>query len=371
MLKPKTFTQKTVDESKQEMTEMHRNIAEMDQKYEQVMQKLTASKRENDMLKEKILKLESYGRRENLIFSGIQEEQNESGIILYKKITDVFVNKLGIAHGATIEYQRCHRLGWKARNEQNKPRDVIVRFVKFQDRQLVWENRKLLKNTTIYVKEDFPDEIVQRRSQLYQILQAARSQNKKATLVSDRLIIESKSYTIDTLHTLPAELHPETLAVRELDNTILFYGKYAFLSNFHDAEFITDGNKFGCTEQYYQYNKAKMLGEDEIAQKILETSDPLVQHRLGKHTKRNETKWNNDVAKLVMEEGIKAKFEQNKHLKNALIATGNKMLIQCNQYDRLWSNGLKLNHKDAPDRTKWVGENVLGEILVAIRESVK
>ena len=71
----------------------------------------------NEMLKERLLQLEAYGRRQNLRFIGVNEDKAESAAYLYKKMQAIFVNNLGISHGADIDYQRCHRIGPMGQNK--------------------------------------------------------------------------------------------------------------------------------------------------------------------------------------------------------------------------------------------------------------
>ena len=54
-------------------------------------------------------------------------------------------------------------------------------------------------------------------------------------------------------------------------------------------------------------------------------------------------------AKEVMEIANRAKFYQNQQLKNGLLDTGNKIITECNPYDKFWSNGLRITLKEADD----------------------
>ena len=64
--------------------------------------------------------------------------------------------------------------------------------------------------------------------------------------------------------------------------------------------------------------------------------------------------------------GIEAKFVQNPSLLRLLVCTGDKTLVECS-YDRLWANGLPLHNSESLDESEWVGENLLGNILMRIR----
>ena len=52
-----------------------------------------------------------------------------------------------------IEIDRCHRLSKKG--NQNRPCTIICRITKFKEKQKILKNAKLLKNTGIFIYEDF------------------------------------------------------------------------------------------------------------------------------------------------------------------------------------------------------------------------
>ena len=334
-----------------------------------IEQKLENSYKESKLYKEKQLRQDIYSRRENLKFTGIPEEKDESNEQLITKVRNIFSNDLGITDSKKILFQRCHRLGKKL-DGQSTPRDIIARFVYFPDGEKVWEQRSKLKGTNIVMNEDFPDEILQRRSQLYKVFKLAREKHFKVKMVADFLIINGTRYTVDSMDKLPPEIHPKAEAERYTDNSVLFYGGYSVLSNFYSCCFVVNGQRFTSVEQYFQYEKAKINDNTKLATDILTENDPKKQFQLGKKIKTGE-KWNEITSKNLVEVAVKAKFEQNDNLLTKLLNTGNKTLIQCNPHDKLWANGLRLTDKDAEDKAKWKGQNVLGEILCAVRESLK
>jgi ribA/ribD-fused uncharacterized protein len=361
-------TQASLENTKEEVKDLSSKMNQYNTALGKVSSQLAESRRENRILNEKLLQMDICLRRENLIFSGIAKERNESAAATITKLQNLFVNQLQIGNGNVLDYQRCHRLGPK---DANKTREIIIRFTRFQDRELVWRKRKLLKGTNVYVKEDFPPEVNRKRSQLYPILLAARNSNKKATLVADRLFIENRKYTVDTVDTLPPELHPNMLSQRSTDDCIVFYGRNSVFSNFYSTNFTIEGITYNSCEQYHQYKKALRAGENDLAVRILETDDPTVQYKIGKRLLINDDHWKNVVSKQVLQAAVKAKFEQNQDLKNLLLSTQNKMLAECNQFDKVWGTGLKLNSAEALDRTKWQGENALGNILITVRDDLK
>ena len=96
------------------------------------------------------------------------------------------------------------------------------------------------------------------------VIKAARAENKKVSLVADKLFIKGSKYTVDSLHTLPQAFPPCNYAIWNLDNAVLFHGKDAVFSNYHDSKF-TLGDKERNVEQYYQFHKAQYCGDESSA----------------------------------------------------------------------------------------------------------
>ena len=362
------FTQSKLADTQHEMKIMKATMDVQADCFDEINKKMQATKTENTILKEKLLYLDTYIRRENLKFSGIPEDKKESNKDCKRKLLDVIKDKLGIESNQ-IQFQRCHRLGPKTQ-KSGKSREIIARFLRFGDRQEVWFNRNKLKNTNIVIHEDFPFEIEERRSKLYPSFKAARKANKQASLIGDKLYIEGRRYTVDTLNEIPADFQPSNLAVRENDHMLLFYGRNSVFSNFFSCQFVVDAISYSSIEQYFQSQRALKAGDEEAMAEIMKTSDPVQHLKIGRKVHVDSHQWNDDIAKQIMEKGIKAKFEQNNSLKQQLLATKSKMMVQC-KYDPVWGVGMGLHNDDVFDKAKWKGNNALGSILVAVREELK
>ena len=72
-----------------------------------------------------------------------------------------------------------------------------------------------------------------------------------------------------------------------------------------------------------------------------------------------------------MYEIVSAKFQQNIRLKERLIGTGNKTLIECNPDDHYWGIGLSLQREEIWQQAKWKGEHRLREILKRVGGEIK
>jgi len=151
--------------------------------------------------------------------------------------------------------------------------------------------------------------------------------------------------------------------------------KYTFFwsgpfSQWAKSPFELEGKRFNTAEQYMMYSKAKLFGDDEIADKIMATSNPRVQKMLGRQVRDFDAEVWQIAAVDVVYKGNLAKFTQNPQLMKQLLATEGTVLVEASPYDKIW--GIGLNEEDAkrtpPDR--WPGTNLLGLVLTQVREDL-
>ena len=146
---------------------------------------------------------------------------------------------------------------------------------------------------------------------------------------------------------------------------MLFHGKTSPYSNFFPALFTVKGVTYTCNEQYYQCKKAETFADDNTAQKILASTDPVEMMRLGKHVRGfNETVWHQQDIQTMTEANI-AKYEQNHILAKFLKDTGHKQLAESSKYDLYWGTGKSLRNPTAFQ--DWAGLNKMGEVLTRVR----
>ena len=136
-----------------------------------------------------------------------------------------------------------------------------------------------------------------------------------------------------------------------------------FLCSFED----TDGQKFSNAEQYMMYHKAIVFNDTQKQAEILACSDPRQIKALGRHIKNFDSEFWDKISEDIVFQGCIFKFTQNKDLKQFLISTGNRLLVEASPYDNIW--GIGLNELDAIDIPieMWPGKNLLGKCLTRVR----
>jgi ribA/ribD-fused uncharacterized protein len=338
----------------------------------------TAMKFEISKLKTDFLNIESQMRRNNLLFDGVPEKVGsgngqtvESWQECEKSLIDLLKQHLGhVITGVDLIFDRVHRVGSKQRISQ-KPRQVIAKFALYKQRDLIWNNRFKLQGSSLWVSEDYPTVIRDNRKKLLPILQAAkRSKDVKSCALSlDKLYINNKLYTVDTINNVPESLKPENSSMITTDDTVVFSSKYAVLSNLHECKVKLGGHQFNSTEQYIQFSKAKLFKDEQCAEKILHEKDTFHQMMLGKKVKHFKSDVWDLHAKDILLQANSAKFTQNDYAKDVLMKTGTRLLGEATT-NPVFGIGQSLNSRSVSDSSTWKGKNLMGTVLSEVRSQL-
>ena len=320
-------------------------------------------KEQNNKQQQHILKNETYSRRNNLLFRGFDSTEDPCDVIVRRIIL-----KTGIQGVERIQFVRCHYLEGR--------KQIIARFQCYADRDRVWKNRFNLKSTVhnqCYVSEDFPASIVSDRKQLYPVFKAAKilpEFHRKVTIIDNRLKLNDKFYSTDSLHTLPKPLNPAFLAERVSNEVYVFGGstsRYCKHSNFFNRNFVYDNIMYTSTEQAFQHRKAREAKDMNKCREILFNADPRTQKFLGQCVSGlNEDEWNK-IKLSCMKDILLAKYTQHQDLREALMNTGDRTIAEANGRDDVFAIGLPITHKDVMNPNAWRGKNHLGKLLMEVR----
>ena len=163
----------------------------------------------------------------------------------------------------------------------------------------------------------------------------------------------------------------------EMPEILLFYGHKTTdeitemcLSQWYPCEFEAEGTKYTSAEQYMMAEKARLFGDEEIRTQILKTSDPAICKKLGRKVRNfNQEKWNKNRENIARK-GNFYKFSQNAKLREFLLSTGDKILVEASPRDRIWGIGMGKSNPDALDPAKWRGRNLLGFSIMSVRKKI-
>jgi ribA/ribD-fused uncharacterized protein len=117
-------------------------------------------------------------------------------------------------------------------------------------------------------------------------------------------------------------------------------------------------------EQYYQFNKAVTVGDQEKAAMIMATEDSQEAMYLGNSITTEKSAWTDDKAEQMMEAALLVKFGDAAY-KLALQRTEN--IIGESTYNKVWGTGLSMGHQHAFDPRQWTGDNLTGNLLSKVK----
>lgn len=143
------------------------------------------------------------------------------------------------------------------------------------------------------------------------------------------------------------------------------------LSQWYPTPFTVDGICYNCAEQYMMAMKAAIFGDEKIREEIMASYDPMVIKKLGRRVGNFDPHvWDEKKHEVVRTANL-AKFSQNQKLKDFLLGTGDRILVEASPYDRIWGIGLDADSPQATMPSRWPGENRLGFILMEVRDILR
>lgn len=156
------------------------------------------------------------------------------------------------------------------------------------------------------------------------------------------------------------------------DGFLGFYTKDSPLSNFNAAPVTVGSVQFETSEHAYQHMKATLAGDPERAERITKASSPGKAKRIGEEvipSSELQSVWLSTLTS-IMENVCVLKFQQNEIARQYLMSTGNLELVEAST-DSIWGCGVSINDHKLNDRRMWRGNNLLGKILMKVRENLR
>ena len=142
-------------------------------------------------------------------------------------------------------------------------------------------------------------------------------------------------------------------------------------SQWHKAPMTIDKIEYNSCEQYMMHQKALLFGDTEIAEKIMQESNPREQKKYGRMIKNfDKALWDKNCLAIVYE-GNLAKFRQNADLKEEMLNTGNRIFVEASPLDTIWGIGMSEDEMGIDDPSFWQGLNLLGQALTLVKNQLR
>ncbi|WP_089099729.1 NADAR family protein [Streptomyces hyaluromycini] len=143
------------------------------------------------------------------------------------------------------------------------------------------------------------------------------------------------------------------------------------LSQWWPSRFVVDGVEYATAEHWMMAGKARLFGDAEAERAVLAAGHPAEAKKAGRLVRGfDEAKWQRERFGIVAE-GSVHKFAADAGLRDFLLATGNRVLVEASPVDRVWGIGLTATDAAAEDPTRWRGLNLLGFALMEARERLR
>ncbi|WP_304453026.1 NADAR family protein [Nocardiopsis sp. YSL2] len=177
-------------------------------------------------------------------------------------------------------------------------------------------------------------------------------------------------------HPTDARSVSELLLARERAKFLLFWGhrppvsggvSASCLSQWWSAEFTVDGVTYATAEHYMMAGKARLFGDDAAAELIVAAGHPRDAKVLGRQVRDfDQEVWEAARFEIVVRANV-AKFGQNPRLRDFLLGTGRRVLVEASPRDKVWGIGMSARDENAERPGAWRGANLLGFALMEAR----
>jgi ribA/ribD-fused uncharacterized protein len=140
------------------------------------------------------------------------------------------------------------------------------------------------------------------------------------------------------------------------------------LSQWWPSPFTVDGVAYATAEHWMMAGKARLFRDADAEHRALSAVHPKAAKDAGRGVRGfDEAVWVRERFALVAE-GTLHKFSQHPDLRDYLITTGRRVLVEASPVDRVWGIGLSADDPDAPRPDAWRGLNLLGFALMDVRD---
>lgn len=319
-------------------------------------------------LRSQALKDQAYKNRANVGVVGLEESDEKSPLEL---VQDHFSNALKVKD---VEIKKAYRIGAQPDAGSSYCRPIVVRFLNLDNRNKVWREKTDITTEDgkrmIRIQADLPKPLREGMQAMYRVLKAAEKikEFETAKINNYQLELNDKVYQVSDLEKLPFRIRPSTLSSPRSDTTMVFFSRHSFLSNHHMSTFKIGNFTYHSMEQFLAVKKATFARKQALLKKALKVKDPVqAKHVLNSLRDDRVEDWAAEVPTVAME-GLRAKFAQNRSLKDKLCKTFPLTLGEASKNPR-WGIGMDISDHEALDQGKWIESgNLLGRSLMEVRQ---
>lgn len=141
-------------------------------------------------------------------------------------------------------------------------------------------------------------------------------------------------------------------------------------SQWWKASFTKENETYKTAEHYMMAEKARLFQALEIRSEIIASTHPAEAKKLGRKVKGFHADIWDEHKYAIVKEANMLKFSQQVALKDFLVNTGSRILVEASPVDNIWGIGLAQDDPKAQNPHLWQGENLLGFVLMEVRDQL-
>lgn len=145
----------------------------------------------------------------------------------------------------------------------------------------------------------------------------------------------------------------------------------ACLSQWFPRTFSVDRLDYRTAEHWMMAEKARLFGDHAALAKILASVSPSDAKALGRSVRNyDDAAWGQARFDAVVR-GNLAKFGSHHDLREFLLGTGDRVIVEASPRDTIWGIGMGASNPLAREPSKWRGQNLLGFALMEVRARLR
>ena len=189
-----SFISRENDDRKKELQTAKSEISKLKEKCECMEKNTSDYAQQNAKLESKVSELESRSMRDNLMFYGITEMQNEECEQLIKQFCR---EKLEVSEAQNLTFDRVHRVGYQ---QANKTRPIVAKFHYYKEREVIrtksFKKSEQLKQQNFRVGAQWPQQVRDARKTLYPIMLREKQKENNVKFVRKKLFVNGQEYSL-------------------------------------------------------------------------------------------------------------------------------------------------------------------------------
>lgn len=143
------------------------------------------------------------------------------------------------------------------------------------------------------------------------------------------------------------------------------------LSQWFEAPFAVDGVRYRTAEHWMMAEKARLFGDLEAEREAIDAANPALAKAAGRTVRDfDDAVWVRERFEIVVR-GSEHKFAAHPDLREYLVRTGSRVLVEASPRDRIWGIGMGTRNENAENPAAWRGLNLLGFALMEARERLR